>query len=64
MLSGDGRETAREGVDAQTIRNDLRAVNAPNSIPAVAERLLTENPELVNRLIQRWIGDASRFAGV
>jgi flagellar biosynthesis/type III secretory pathway M-ring protein FliF/YscJ len=30
----------------------------------VAERLLSENPERVTRLIRRWIGDAARFAGV
>jgi ATP-dependent DNA helicase RecG len=34
------------------------------SIPAVAERLLAENPQQVDRLIHRWIGDAARFAGV
>ncbi len=34
------------------------------SIPAVAERLLTESPERVVKLIHRWIGDAARFAGV
>jgi len=34
------------------------------SIPAVAERLLTENPDRVDKLIRRWIGDAARFAGV
>jgi ATP-dependent DNA helicase RecG len=33
-------------------------------IPPVADRLLAERPERVRRLIQRWIGDASRFAGV
>jgi ATP-dependent DNA helicase RecG len=33
-------------------------------IPAVANRLLREEPELADRLIQRWIGDAARFAGV
>jgi ATP-dependent DNA helicase RecG len=32
------------------------------SIPAVAERLLTENPDRVDKLIRRWIGDAARFA--
>jgi len=25
---------------------------------------LTENPERVDKLIRRWIGDAARFAGV
>ena len=35
-----------------------------DSIPAIAERLLRDNPDRVNRLIERWIGDASRFAGV
>ena len=33
-------------------------------IPAVAERLLEESPERVEQLIQRWIGDADRFAAV
>ena len=35
-----------------------------DSIPAVAERLMTENPELVNRLIQRWIGEREQYGGV
>jgi ATP-dependent DNA helicase RecG len=34
------------------------------SIPAVADRLLTENPGRVDKLIRRWIGDAARFAVV
>ena len=33
-------------------------------IPAVSDRLLSENPELVQRLVRRWIGDADRFASV
>ena len=33
-------------------------------IPAVAEKLLAERPELVDKLVRRWIGDATRFAGV
>lgn len=33
-------------------------------IPAVAERLLNEEPDLVGKLIRRWIGDADRFASV
>ncbi len=33
-------------------------------IPAVADRLLKEHPRQVDKLIRRWIGDASRFAGV
>jgi ATP-dependent DNA helicase RecG len=33
-------------------------------IPAVAERLLADSPETVNALVNRWIGDARRFAGV
>ena len=33
-------------------------------IPAVADRLLEENPERVRRLVRRWIGDAGRFAVV
>ena len=34
------------------------------SIPAVAERLISENPGLADKLIHRWIGIAARFAGV
>jgi len=33
-------------------------------IPPVAERLLATEPVLVEKLIRRWIGDATRFAGV
>lgn len=34
------------------------------TIPAVAERLISENPGLSDKLIHRWIGSAARFAGV
>ena len=33
-------------------------------IPGVADRLLGQHPEQADKLIRRWIGDASRFAGV
>ena len=33
-------------------------------IPAVAARLLAERPGLVEKLVRRWIGDATRFAVV
>ena len=33
-------------------------------IPAVADKLQTQHPEQADKLIRRWIGDASRFAGV
>ena len=33
-------------------------------IPPVADRLLAENPELAAKLVRRWIGDATKFAGV
>jgi ATP-dependent DNA helicase RecG len=33
-------------------------------IPAVAERLLERDSSLADRLVRRWIGDATRFAGV
>lgn len=33
-------------------------------IPAVAERLLAGDQERVDRLVRRWIGSATRFAGV
>ncbi len=33
-------------------------------IPPVADRLSRENPEQVEKLVRRWIGDSTRFAGV
>ena len=33
-------------------------------IPRVAERLLERDSDLAERLVRRWIGDATRFAGV
>jgi ATP-dependent DNA helicase RecG len=33
-------------------------------IPEVATRLLEESPNQAKKLVQRWIGDAARFAGV
>lgn len=33
-------------------------------IPEVASRLLAESPAQAKKLVQRWIGDAARFAGV
>ena len=33
-------------------------------IPTVADTLLKQHPEQADKLIRRWIGDASRFAGV
>ena len=35
-----------------------------NRIPAVADSLLQDHPAQVEGLIRRWVGDASRFAGV
>jgi ATP-dependent DNA helicase RecG len=33
-------------------------------IPPVADALLKENPGLAEKLVRRWIGDSTRFAGV
>jgi ATP-dependent DNA helicase RecG len=33
-------------------------------IPAVADKIQNQHPEQADKLIRRWIGDASRFAGV
>jgi len=33
-------------------------------IPPVADRLLAENLELAEKLVRRWIGDSTKFAGV
>jgi ATP-dependent DNA helicase RecG len=34
------------------------------TIPAVAERLLANNPGKADQIIRRWIGDSAKFAGV
>jgi ATP-dependent DNA helicase RecG len=34
------------------------------SIPPVADQILSENPAQADKLIDRWIGDSTRFAGV
>jgi len=33
-------------------------------IPSTADKLLKQHPQQADKLIRRWIGDASRFAGV
>ncbi len=33
-------------------------------IPSTADTLLKQHPKQADKLIRRWIGDASRFAGV
>lgn len=33
-------------------------------IPAVAQHILAERPQLAAKLVRRWIGDSARFAGV
>jgi ATP-dependent DNA helicase RecG len=33
-------------------------------IPEVAAQLLEHSPDQAKKLVQRWIGDATRFAGV
>jgi len=33
-------------------------------VPGVADSLLSRHPEQADKLIRRWVGDASRFAGV
>ncbi len=38
--------------------------NLLSMIPSVAEKLLRGHPSKVDKLIHRWIGDTSRFAGV
>ena len=61
---GEVLGTRQTGMLQFRVADLARDRNLLESIPAVADRLLTENPDRVDKLIRRWIGDAARFAVV
>mgnify|MGYP001553443640 CR=1 FL=1 len=61
---GDVLGTRQTGMLQFRVADLARDAALLKSIPAVADTLLKQHPQQVDKLIRRWIGDASRFAGV
>ncbi len=61
---GEVLGTRQTGMMLFRIADLARDADLLNLIPAVADRLLASHPKQSDKLIRRWIGDASRFAGV
>ena len=61
---GDVLGTRQTGMLQFRVADLARDAGLLKAIPAVADTLLNGHPEQVDKLIRRWIGDASRFAGV
>ncbi len=66
QLRGPGEVlgTRQTGMLLFRVADLARDADLLKMIPAVADTLLTQHPEQADKLIRRWIGDASRFAGV
>jgi ATP-dependent DNA helicase RecG len=61
---GDVLGTRQTGMLLFRVADLARDAGLLEMIPAVADTLLKQHPEQADKLIRRWIGDASRFAGV
>jgi ATP-dependent DNA helicase RecG len=61
---GDVLGTRQTGMLQFRVADLARDAALLKSIPAAADTLLKHHPAQVDKLIRRWIGDASRFAGV
>ncbi len=61
---GEVLGTRQTGMLQFRVADLARDAHLLRRIPPVAERLLGEQPELSEKLIRRWIGDAAKFAGV
>ena len=61
---GEVLGTRQTGMLQFRVADLARDAHLLQRIPAVADSLLRDHPEQVDRLIQRWVGDAARFAGV
>jgi ATP-dependent DNA helicase RecG len=61
---GEVLGTRQTGMMLFRIADLARDADLLKRIPAVADRLLASHPKQTDKLIRRWIGDASRFAGV
>ena len=61
---GDVLGTRQTGLLLFRVADLARDAGLLKMIPASAATLLERHPEQVEKLIRRWVGDASRFAGV
>ncbi|MDH4018409.1 MAG: ATP-dependent DNA helicase RecG [Xanthomonadales bacterium] len=61
---GEVLGTRQTGMLLFRVADLARDASLLKMIPAVADKLLKQHPKQAEKLIRRWIGDASRFAGV
>jgi ATP-dependent DNA helicase RecG len=61
---GEVLGTRQTGLLQFRVADLARDAHLLERIPPVAGELLATEPERVERLIRRWVGDAARFAGV
>jgi len=61
---GDVLGTRQTGMLLFRVADLARDAGLLKMVPGAADTLLKEHPDQVDKLIRRWIGDASRFAGV
>ena len=61
---GEVLGTRQTGMLEFRVANLARDSALLERIPPVADHLLAESPGLADKLVRRWIGDATRFAGV
>ncbi len=61
---GEVLGTRQTGMLQFRVADLARDAHLLHRIPAAAESLLRHHPEQVDKLIQRWVGEAARFAGV
>ena len=61
---GEVLGTRQTGMMLFRVADLARDAGLLKMIPGVADKLLKQHPEQAEKLIRRWIGEASRFAGV
>ena len=61
---GDVLGTRQTGMLLFRIADLARDAGLLKMVPTTADTLLKEHPQQADKLIRRWVGDASRFAGV
>jgi ATP-dependent DNA helicase RecG len=61
---GEVLGTRQTGIMMFRVADLARDAGLLQLIPPVAKRLLAKHPQQAEKLIRRWVGDASRYAGV
>jgi ATP-dependent DNA helicase RecG len=61
---GEVLGTRQTGMLQFRVADLARDAHLLNRIPPVADSLLKHHPQQVDKLIQRWVGDAARYVGV